>query len=574
MKNQFRLRFMMWGLLFLFLAGCMPPTSSVGEAEPEETPEPVSELQDVVLGCAEGGAGVFTPDDVRCYLASFAPEFVREIDAETAVLFTDPNAPVEWVGGAIIYHIPSVSSLVLDKNGDVEPQFSQINSRAALVAYSQLAANTSLLAELKQIIQQHWQTTDSGEPTVRLGLAWQDGPTTIFMLALAGLPADDGRFYCPTEAWTIGDEEIHVIADCVVRDEEIYIHHLIFARREVSGSQPKMVQVALDGVASNMLQVAEGAVSLETAVYQPAILYATGGQAAVLRGETTTNLANAETTLDATVDPALRQTFLTANQTAVSLDYLFQNSQIIYPQPGWVIERDYLPPADGLPNCTFFEREFSGLRGGVITLSQIGLNEEGNQAVLFIQQECGKTAVSRSYLLLEREGVYWHVTDEIGLEELEAVSLQPGLTFNGRSQGCGDIFVYKANSESAMSEYVTFGIDAHSFPLSAEPLTLSLAEYPEDIVAKIDLYGGQVYNFGEFPYCNDVSQTAIPQFEWLAESGTVTISINGAIPEESCMGEGYEATIRLENVLFRNGAETVTLAEILFENVRVGWCAG
>jgi hypothetical protein len=572
MTNRFSWQFVVWGLIFWLLVSCAPPTTPVSQVE--ATAVPTSESVEEVLGCVDGGPGVFTPNDVRCYLAFFAPEFVWEIDEETAVLFTDPNSRADWVGGAIIYHIPTVSSLVLDSHGDVDPQFSHINNRAALVAFSQLAADAPLLAELKQTVQQHWQTTDSGEPEVRLGLAWQDGVNTIFMIALAGLPANDNRFYCPGETWTIGDEETQIISDCITLDEDTLIHHLIFTRQEVRGSQPLPVQVALNDVASNRLRVVEGKVSLETAVYQPAIIYATGGQAAMLRGETTTNMANAESALSESVDPTLLQNFLAANQTAVSLDFLFLNHRIIFPQPGWVVERDYLPATDGTPNCTYFDREFSGLKGGVVTLSQIGFSEDGSQAVLFLQQECGAVAIDSSYLLLELQGDYWHVIDEFGQVEIETTTLQPSLAYNGRSQGCGDIFVYKANSENAMSEYITMGINARNFPISAEPITLALADYPEDIVAKIDLFGDRVSNVGEFPYCNDISQTAEPVSVWQAESGQLTISINGTIPEESCAGDGYEATLRLENSVFRNGEETVTLDGITFENVMVGWCAG
>ena len=117
-------------------------------------------------------------------------------------------------------------------------------------------------------------------------------------------------------------------------------------------------------------------------------------------------------------------------------------------------------------------------------------------------------------------------------------------------------------------------IPAPDFSLSAEPTTLQIADYPEGITVKIDLFGRRVYDLGEFPYCNDVGPEAEPQSVWLAESGTLTITVNGTVPEESCAGDGFQTTIRLENIVFRQGEDTVQLDEAAFEDVYVGWCAG
>ncbi|MAU00872.1 MAG: hypothetical protein CL608_27320 [Anaerolineaceae bacterium] len=535
-----------------------------GEAAPAEQ----------VSGCTEDGPGVFTPEDVRCYLDSFSPEFVREIDEETAVLFTDPNAISNWVGGALVYHIPTVSSLVLDVHGDVDPSVSYINNRAALVAYSQLAANPQLMAELKQTVQELWQTSDSGQPEVRLGVAWQDGANTVFLAAIAGLPADDERFYCPSETWKIDDEEISLISECIARNEETMVSHLFFAVQEIGSREPVQVQLTLEDVASNFLRVNRGDVTLETAVYQAAISYK-NGRSAVIHQMTTTELYNPGGLLTDAIDQNLLQTFISANQTELNLSYLFLNSNTYFLQPRAVIERDYLPPTGSTPNCDRFREEYAGLGGGVITLSQIGISADGQQAVLFMQRACSEAAVTSSYLVLNRRGEGWQVVDEYGRVEIESSTpLMPELVYNGHSQGCGDIFLYKANSQNAMSEYIVVGIDARAFSLSADPLTLELVEHPESIVARLDLFGDRVYNFGEFPYCNDVGPAAQPQAVWQAESGTLTVRIDGEVPEESCMGEGYQATVHLENVLFRNGEETVQLDEILFEDVPVGWCAG
>ena len=169
----------------------------------------------------------------------------------------------------------------------------------------------------------------------------------------------------------------------------------------------------------------------------------------------------------------------------------------------------------------------------------------------------------------------WVVVDEVGQVETEAASpLIPGLVYNGRSQGCGDLFVYQANDDSALSEFITLSLDARAFGLSSEPVTLEIADYFPGPLVKIDLFGSHLANFGEFPYCNDVGPEAMPQSVWLAESGTITISIDGIVPEESCAGEGYAATILLEDILFRSEQDSRILEELLFKDVAVGWCPG
>lgn len=561
------------------------PDGTFADAAGLHTPQTLDAVRDQLtgeaghpeqlLGCAEGGAGVFTPEDVRCYLASFEPQFVREIDEDTAVLFTDPNSIADWVGGAIIYHIPTVSSLVLDKFGDVDPQMSHVNGRAALVAYNRLAANPELMAELKQTVQQNWQTTDSGEPEVRLGLAWQNGQQSTFLIAISGLPATDARFYCHGESWTIGETQIELIPDCVAYEAGVLLRHFYFATREVRGSEPQLVQVTLNGVESNSLQVAEGEVSVETAVYEAAILYQTDA-AVVGRNETTApDLTEAEITLLNEIDLPLLESFLTVNQTSSSLDFLFADHQVIFLQPGWVVERDYLPPGGSTPDCVRFQRTYPGLSGGVISLSQIGYSEDGRQAVVYLQRECGETAVASSYLLLELQGESWTPVAEFGRVETEASApLMPDLVFNGRAQGCGDFFLYKANDDEQLSQFITLDIDARAFGFSNEPTTIEIADYWPTPAVTIDVFGERVYNLGEFPYCNDVAPTAVPQTVWRAESGTITVTINGTIPEASCTGEGYEATVRLENIVFRNGEESVAVDEILFEDTTVGWCVG
>jgi hypothetical protein len=85
-------------------------------------PTDTSTTTTAVLGCIEGGPGIFTPEDVRCYLDQTDPAQVQRIDEETVALLADPQSIADWTGAAIIYHIPTISTLVLDQFGDADPQ--------------------------------------------------------------------------------------------------------------------------------------------------------------------------------------------------------------------------------------------------------------------------------------------------------------------------------------------------------------------------------------------------------------------------------------------------------------------
>ncbi|MCA9923142.1 MAG: hypothetical protein KC419_12400 [Anaerolineales bacterium] len=558
-------------LLFLLAAvGCVPTTAEVAPS-PMPTEHPINTAEaaqptgtpETVTGCAEGGAGVFTPEDVRCYLASFDPQFVREIDADTAVLFTDPTSIADWIGGAIIYHVPTFSTLVLDRFGDVDPQFSHFTNRAGLAALSDVTADPMLMAELHQAVQQHWQTTSPGTPEVRLSTAWQDGQTTVFLIAIAGLAADDDRFYCANETWKISDVTAEIVSECIARDEDAFIRHVLFSAQEVAGQDEQPVQVALDGVPSNVVMVREGKVAAETAVYQT-LIQQTGSSSVIVRGETLTVSSEAAAGLAAAVNPAQLENFTAINQKPHSLRYLFQNSSTVFVQPNHVVERDYLPGGD----CIFFQNNYPGL-GSVIGFSRIGFNEDQTQALVWMQVECVRSPLPGSVFILEQQNGKWQVTQNIAVQ---ITPRTPELDYTGTASGCGDIFVYRPNGSS--SEFIIFYATADIFALSTTPSTLNLAETGSDAAAQIDLYADSVSKLGEFPYCNDVAPMAEPQSVWTAVSGTATITLSQQVNTELCAGEPYQATVLLENVTFRSGTEEILLASVLFDAVTVGWCAG
>jgi len=560
-------------LLAVMLTSCAPSgapsvTTSVRLSPPPTNQAP--EATTVATGCVAGGPGVFTPEDVRCYLASDDSAPVQMIDKETVVLLADPQSIADWAGAAIIYHIPTLSMLVLDRFGDVDPQASIFSSRAGMAAINELANDPELMTGLKQQMQLKWQTTPSNEPEIRLGTAWQDGPTTIFLVSVAGLEATDDRFYCPSETWTIGNNTVEIVAECMAHESGMPVSHFFFAPQSIKGGSEQPVQVALDGVPSNVVLVREGGVSQETVVYRAVLQHLTN-RPVIVRGETAPGFDDTADWLATAVAPAILQNYLESNKAPFSLLFLFHGSNAYFVHPSAAIARDYLLSSDPQTACEQFRSEYPGL-GGVVTLSRIGYSDDGAQALVHVLHECGPGDLRAAYLTLARTGEAWQVTEETAAATA-LPTLTPEMDYVGRSSGCGDIFVYRSNR--TRSEYVKIYIDAKALDLSIEPVTLDLAAHPEATGAWIDVYADSMVKLlGEQPYCNDVGPTSEPQSVWKAVSGTVTVTASAGAHAEPCAGEPYQATVLIEDAVFALGGETVRLPSLISDDVTVGWCPG
>lgn len=549
---NYTLLFGLW-LALAMLVGCGPSSAS-----PTLT---------AVLGCRQGGAGIFTPEDVQCHLDQIDMDQVQRIDEETIVLLDNPELISEWPGAAIIYHNPTLSMLVLDKFGDVDPQASIFSSRAGLAALDRLAANPELMAGLKQQVQLEWLTTPPNEPDIRLSTAWQDGPTTIFLIAVGGLESTDDRFYCPSQTWTNGDDTVEIVADCIAHQAGTPVNHFFFESKTIEGNNERPVQIALNGVPSNVLQVREGPPAQERLIYQ-AVLQQITSRPLIIRSETAPGMFGNDPSLTE-VAPMMVQNYLAVNEVAFSLLYLFQGSNVYFVHPSASIDRDFLT-GDPRTTCVQFRSHYPDL-GGVATLSRIGMGDDGTQALVHALLECGLDDRWAAYFTLEKTDDGWQVTNTIkAVSELPV--LAPKMVYESRSGGCGDIFVYKSNR--AGSEFIYVGIDVTTFDVSEEPVTLELAAYPETIGSRIEVYSSSPE---QNPYCNDVGQTEYPQSVWQAVSGSVTITsseTSAAIAQREPCSETYQVSVEMEDVVFALEEETVRLPSLMFSDVQVGWCAG
>ena len=390
-------------LLCILLAACRP---LAGTAEIVETSANVTPT--VISGC---GSGVITPEDAQCYLTSVDPAQVQHIDTETVVLLADQDSIADWAGAAIIYHVPTRSTLVLDQLGDVAPQATVFSSRAGLAALNIVAGDAELMAGLKQQIQSKWQTTAPNKPEIRLSAAWQDGNTTMFLIAVAGLDSTDPRFYCASELWTIGDDSFEIASDCIDHEAGTPVNHVLFIAQTIAERQTVPVQVALNGEPSNVVQVKAGEVALETAIYSAALAPHTG-RPLIIRGETAAGFDQAADLLETAAAPDLRQNFVTANEVPFSLRFLFQDNSAYFVHPSESITRDYLQGAETPAACTQFRKEYPGL-GGIITLSRIGFSDDGTQALVHVLHECGAADHSAVYYLLNRADDEWQISAEV-----------------------------------------------------------------------------------------------------------------------------------------------------------------
>ena len=206
-------------LTMLFLAACVPSTVIEQSGHPtspvqEDTAHLDAAAAQAILGCAEGGAAVHSPADLRCYLDAFGSEQVLSTNEDIALLIFPSDSVANWVGGAHLYHIPSVSAVGFDFNGYVNPEQLFVETDAAWSALRAVLFDETLMEEFRRAIQDEWQLPDPEEVTLKLGVAYQEKNRAVLLWSFAGLDADDSSFYCLGQSWTIGGSSFEVVPSC------------------------------------------------------------------------------------------------------------------------------------------------------------------------------------------------------------------------------------------------------------------------------------------------------------------------------------------------------------------------
>jgi hypothetical protein len=144
---------------------------------------------------------------------------------------------------------------------------------------------------------------------------------------------------------------------------------------------------------------------------------------------------------------------------------------------------------------------------------------------------------------------------------------QPTFTYEPNSFGCGDFFVYKLNKDNTQA--LSVGVRLDKLTEVSEQFTLDLAQ-SHAIEVKMD--SGK--NLNE-TYCTDVLGLGKISNTLQAKKGKAYITLTGYIPSQSVCSREYHTTVRLENISFFDSyGKEVLLPSIIFQDVRVGWCAG
>lgn len=84
----------------------------VSKATPTEIVSPTS-----ITSCFPDT--VFTAEDMRARVDCHPDDYKIEMNDDTVVLFAFPDPLLDWVGPIFIIHIPSVSEVVLDTEGNI-----------------------------------------------------------------------------------------------------------------------------------------------------------------------------------------------------------------------------------------------------------------------------------------------------------------------------------------------------------------------------------------------------------------------------------------------------------------------
>ncbi|MFO7684360.1 MAG: hypothetical protein R6X34_30385 [Chloroflexota bacterium] len=111
------------------------PTQNNNAAEAIPTPAPSFPL-----------AGVHTSSDVQRHFDEWPSDHKQRLADDMVVVFTYPHPIADWVGGAVIYHVPSVSAVILDFNGSFPALWAVVGASISFYHPGLSEAETSRVA--------------------------------------------------------------------------------------------------------------------------------------------------------------------------------------------------------------------------------------------------------------------------------------------------------------------------------------------------------------------------------------------------------------------------------------------
>ncbi len=156
------------------------------------------------------------------------------------------------------------------------------------------------------------------------------------------------------------------------------------------------------------------------------------------------------------------------------------------------------------------------------------------------------------------------------LSPASKVPTPTSITFQETGGGCGNIFVYKINTDdtvgisvSAIKEKLNFSNTEKTFEIGQTD-GLNVEILVGDTIAQL--------------YCNDVVYTDQPKPKKLiGKSGKAVISISKIDESQPEWNRNYTATVMLKGVRFteEDGSNSdILIDELTFKDIRVGWFPG
>ena len=102
----------------------------------------------------------------------------------------------------------------------------------------------------------------------------------------------------------------------------------------------------------------------------------------------------------------------------------------------------------------------------------------------------------------------------------DAPRAPPHTSFDGRSDGCGDVFVFRANTDE--TEFVTVRVDARDLDLPDGTTRFDLAVPQPHVQVTVDVFAAPPLD----EYCTIAPRVDAPaKTSWVAEAGTMTIEL-------------------------------------------------
>lgn len=129
-------------------SGVEPAVEEASNGPSTSTPDPLE-------------MGVHTPEDVEDYFNQWPEEHKRRLSDDVVAVFTYPHPVANWVGGGIIYHIPSVSTVYLDFRGNVDEQLTHYESEEGQTRLEAILDDDELMQQLQAEVLGRWSEAQS-----------------------------------------------------------------------------------------------------------------------------------------------------------------------------------------------------------------------------------------------------------------------------------------------------------------------------------------------------------------------------------------------------------------------------